>query len=66
MSAGESSSEKWHALADEIRDVRLGHGKWHRTGSELDAVQMSELGAAMRETGQQAWSRRAHTTFAWY
>jgi glyoxylase-like metal-dependent hydrolase (beta-lactamase superfamily II) len=64
----------WDALADSMDSINglnvewifPGHGKWHRTGNELYAAQMSELGAAMRETGQQAWSTRAHATFAWY
>lgn len=63
----------WDALADSmdtiaglnVEWVLPGHGKWHDIGHTLYTRQMADLGNAMRETGQQAWSRRPHTTFTW-
>jgi glyoxylase-like metal-dependent hydrolase (beta-lactamase superfamily II) len=64
----------WDALADSMDSIANlkvewifpGHGKWHGLRSDLYATQMADLGAAMREVGQQGWSRRPNTTFSWY
>ncbi len=64
----------WDALANSIDTIAglnvewvfPGHGKWHEIGQTLYATQVAQLGKAMRDTGQQAWSRRPYTSFAWY
>ena len=38
----------------------------HQIGLTEWSRQMTELGPAMRETGQASWSRRSGTTYAWY
>ena len=63
----------WEALADSLDSVAdlnvewvfPAHGKWHPVGAELYARQMARLGPAMRDIGQQDWSRRAHILFDW-
>lgn len=63
----------WEALAesmDRIAGLNVewvfpAHGKWHQVGIDDYTRQMAGLGPAMREIGQDQWSRRAHTPFVW-
>ena len=64
----------WETLADTLTQLASlkvewlfpGHGMWHQIGLTEWSRQMTELGPAMRETGQASWSRRSGTTYAWY
>ena len=64
----------WEILADtmdmlarlNVEWVFPGHGMWHQTGSTEWKRQMTALGPAMREYGQEYWARRADTTYGWY
>ncbi|MXW57082.1 MAG: MBL fold metallo-hydrolase [Acidimicrobiia bacterium] len=63
----------WDVLADSMDSIAgldvewifPAHGKWHQIGTDHYSRQMAKLGPAMRETGQQHWSQRAHTPFIW-
>ena len=64
----------WVTLADtmdklaalNVEWVFPGHGMWHKTSAPEWQRQMSALGPAMREHGQEHWSLRADTTYGWY
>ena len=64
----------WDVLAntmDVLSKLRVkwlfaGHGSWHHLGAERYAAEMQQLGPAMRDLGQLAWSARPGTTFDWY
>ena len=64
----------WSTLADTmdllaalpVEWVFAGHGMWHRVGNAEWTRQMTALGPAMRDLGQQAWAQRPDTTYSWY
>lgn len=64
----------WATLADTMDKLAAlnvewifpGHGMWHKTSTPEWKRQMSALGPAMRERGQEHWSIRADTTYGWY
>ncbi len=64
----------WATLADTMDKLASlpvewifpGHGMWHHIGKPEWKRQMTALGSAMRELGQQHWSHRPDTTYGWY
>ena len=64
----------WAALSDTMDKLASlpvgwifpGHGMWHHIGAPEWDRQMSALGPAMRQHGQEYWSSRADTTHGWY
>lgn len=64
----------WAVLADTVERMAAlpvewlfpGHGQWHHIGRQEWARQVTDLGRAMRESGQESWAQRPDGTYNWY
>ncbi len=72
--SAEEEQAMWRAaVACPTQSIRNGEAKRptgavfpHELGADRYAAEMQQLGPALRQRGQVAWSERPGTTFDWY
>ena len=70
----EQTFQSWDVLADtmdrlaalRVEWIFAGHGSWHHVGLDTWTRQITALGPAMREVGQEAWAQRPGSAYDWY